>query len=369
MSKCKVLQIVPALNDGGAETLAVNYVSLMDKQEFEPVLVSLHVRTNTVNYQRVQGKARMLTVYKTNSFVKKVMFRLFGDRYIPAMLKKLIEQEKPQAIHIHLQILKYFVPISSCLKGIRLYYTCHSEPWRMFKGKEEQAARYLIKHNNLCMVALHEDMRLELNEKFGANNTVIIKNGVDFNKFRNVTTTKEQIRIELGIPTNAFVLGHIGRFVSVKNHAFLVDVFREAWKREPSAYLLLVGSGELYEQIESQIKEYGLFDRVKMFKSRADIPEILKAMDVMVFPSFLEGLPVTLVEAQAAGLRCVVSDRVNIASFMSRTTVALSLDDSYETWADAVLDTELVTDKEYADIEEYDLNREIKKLERLYEGA
>ena len=105
-----------------------------------------------------------------------------------------------------------------------------------------------------------------------------------------------------------------------------------------------------------------------MFKSRSDIPEILKAMDVFVFPSWFEGLSVTMVEAQVSGVRCVVSDRINSASFLSPKTVALSLDDGCERWADAVLDRELVTDKPYGDLDEYDLNKEMRRLEGLYKG-
>lgn len=372
MNRIKVMEVIPMLNDGGAETLVVNYGLLMERENFEPIIVPIHTKTNTENYKRSKGKIKTVPVYKTNSFIKKVMYRLVGSWYVPLRLKQIIKKEKPDAIHIHLQLLAYFNPIAKHLKGIRVFYTCHNEPKYMFsptRPKEEAAAKKLIESNALRIVALHEDMRQEINQRFGISDTVVIKNAVDFKKFRNVAESKGEIRKGLGIPEDAFVLGHIGRYTSQKNHEFLIDIFQAVVQKKPEAHLILIGTGEKYEEIEARVQQCGLENNVKMFRSRGDIPQIFKAIDVFVFPSLFEGLSVTMVEAQAAGVRCVVSDKINSASFLSPKTVALSLDDSCEDWANAVINNDLVTEKEYGDIDAFDLNKEIRRLEKMYEGV
>ena len=131
--------------------------------------------------------------------------------------------------------------------------------------------------------------------------------------------------------------------------------------------MLLVGSGELQEEIAQTISQQQLDGRVTILSHRTDIPELLHAMDVMVFPSFYEGLSVTLVEAQATGLKCVVSDSINPANYLSKTTIPASLSASPELWADIALD-ECARNDSYGNIEDYDMSREIHRLERLYQG-
>lgn len=371
MDKIKVLSFIPMLSDGGAETLVVNYAHLIDKTQFEPIILSVHKKESTANFKRINGSAKIISVYKTNSLLKKIAYRLWRDQYVPFQIKRVIEREKPDVIHVHLQILKYILPIAESLKGIRLFYTCHNEPQYMFDGaqsQEKDAAQHLINHYGLKMIALHEDMREELNHLFEIDNSIVIKNGVDFNKFRNIPKTKEEIRRGLGIPADAFLLGHIGRYTEQKNHEFLIEIFRETVKKKPNAYLLLIGTGEKFDQIEALVQLHGLKEKVKMFRCRTDIPELFKAMDVFVFPSLFEGLSVTMVEAQAAGVRCVVSDRINKATFLSSKTIAFSLNEPSDLWADAVLNMDLTSNETYGILDDYDLNKEIKKLENLYKG-
>jgi glycosyltransferase involved in cell wall biosynthesis len=112
-------------------------------------------------------------------------------------------------------LLKYVNQISNKIKNIRLLYTCHSLPDKCFSGrnkKEAKAARHLIKENGLRLIALHDKMRTELNEMFDVDNTVVIRNGIDFKRFQNLKVSKEEIRKSLGITENAYVVGHVGRF-------------------------------------------------------------------------------------------------------------------------------------------------------------
>ena len=209
-------------------------------------------------------------------------------------------------------------------------------------------------------------MKEELDEAFSVSNTVVIKNGIDLYKYSHPRVDKKEMRKSLNIPDNAFVVGHIGRFSPEKNHRFIMEVFSLLSDKEPNAFLLLIGTGDEKGNIEKQIKEKGLENKVKILSGRTDIPELLNEMDVFIFPSLYEGFGIALVEAQASGKRCIVSDNINPSAFVSNNVIPLPLRDK-EKWCDAILGR--IESPGYEDrLQEYDISKEIKKLERLYMG-
>lgn len=364
----KVWIVIWGLKDGGAETLAKDYARLVDKQQFDATIVTMYPFPETANYQRAKAAGlNILSVFRRRNVLTRAVRVLLGKWYIPVVLKAMLEKEKPDVIHFNSQMAPYFVPVREALSGIRLLYTCHSEPDKHFFAEEETAVRQLILQPGLRLIALHEDMKRELDQRFGKTDTVVIRNGVDMGAFREVSCTREEKRERVGIPADAYVVGHVGRFSKEKNHAFLLRVFHKVIEKKPNAHLLLVGSGDLKDEIVQTVAGLGLEDRVTVLSHRSDIPELLRAMDVMVFPSFFEGLSVVLVEAQASGLKCVVSDSINPANFLSETTIPVSLSESVDAWAEIVLDN-TVRHAACGNLEDYDMNREIRRLERLYQG-
>lgn len=167
----------------------------------------------------------------------------------------------------------------------------------------------------------------------------ILQYGVDFEPFTQ-SVDRAQVRRELGIPLDAFVLGHVGRFAQQKNHDFLLDVFAEFSRREKNAYLLLVGDGDLRAELVEKTKRLGLTEKVIFAGVRPDIARLMSgAMDVFVFPSHHEGLGLVVVEAQAAGLPVVMSDTVPAeAVIISSLIKTLSLQKDSSTWVQAVMD-------------------------------
>jgi glycosyltransferase involved in cell wall biosynthesis len=132
-------------------------------------------------------------------------------------------------------------------------------------------------------------------------------------------------------------VGHVGRFFRQKNHDFLLDVFeRIVQKREKSA-LLLVGDGELLSGIKEKVEEKGLIRKVIFAGTRSDVNKILSAFDVFVFPSFYEGMPNTVIEAEANGLPCVISSSITNDAKILNNIIYISLDDDPEKWANTAL--------------------------------
>lgn len=165
--------------------------------------------------------------------------------------------------------------------------------------------------------------------------------GIDLEPFA-ASVSRDEVRRELGIPSGAFVVGHVGRFSEQKNHNFLLDVFAEVVRNEPKVRLLLVGDGPLREKVEKKAEGMGLSDKVIFAGVRSDVSRLmLGAMDVFVFPSHHEGLPLALIEAQAAGLSAVISGAISHEIVLVPELVkALSLNEGEIVWARAVTDSE-----------------------------
>ena len=165
----------------------------------------------------------------------------------------------------------------------------------------------------------------------------IIPNAIDTTAYAYDPSLRDKVRKEFGLSEKTLVVGHVGRFSPMKNHRFLIQVFASIHKNEPDSCLLLVGDGNLRRELEQQICVNGLTNAVILTGIRADINRLLQAMDVFVFPSVYEGLPVTLVEAQASGLPCLVSSSVTDECRFTNTYKIEHLTSSTEQWADEAL--------------------------------
>lgn len=180
--------------------------------------------------------------------------------------------------------------------------------------------------------------RLAADFMFGKScDVTLLNNGVDLDFFHFDAQGRELVREELGL-NNKLVVGHIGRFNKQKNHRYLLEVFREISNLRSDAVLVLVGVGEDHDLIVGWISELGLEERVILTGQRFDIPQVLSAMDVFVFPSLFEGMPNTVIEAQATGLPCVIADTITREADITGLVHYLPLSDKPEDWAKKTLE-------------------------------
>lgn len=173
---------------------------------------------------------------------------------------------------------------------------------------------------------------------FGNNDVEIIKNGININLYHFNPENRIKIRNDYQITESTHVLGHIGRFDDNKNQSFLVDVFKLYLQTYQDALLILIGTGPMEEFIKSKCEELGISDKVLFLGVRSDISDLLCAMDCFIMPSFFEGLPFVLIEAQATGLPCVASDNIGKEAKLSRQFSFLSLEASLTNWVSAISD-------------------------------
>jgi glycosyltransferase involved in cell wall biosynthesis len=196
--------------------------------------------------------------------------------------------------------------------------------------------------------------------------------GIDLRPFRTLPGRNEA-RSRLGIGADEVVVGHVGRLDAPKNHSFLVEVAAEAARRLSRLRVLLVGEGPGRSSIEERVRALGLASRTMFLGSRTDIPRLLPAMDVFVFPSLWEGLPLTIIEAQAAGLPCLISDCISAETDVAPGLVhRLPLDAGARGWAEALgaltsaqhcTQAEALTSVENSD---FDIGRSLEGLYALY---
>jgi glycosyltransferase involved in cell wall biosynthesis len=204
----------------------------------------------------------------------------------------------------------------------------------------------------------------------------VLPYGIDLSRFVS-DESSQVVRRELGIPAETLVIGHVGSFKAQKNHRFLIEIAKEIKKRHPDTYVLLVGDGKLRPAIEDQVAQSGLSGNVIFAGSRTDVPRLLlHAMDIFLFPSFFEGVPVALAEAQAAGLRCVVADNISEETEVVKPLIRrVALSENASTWADHILDWHkspppLSQSEALAQLKASELNISVclKNLENIYES-
>ncbi|MDA8226456.1 MAG: glycosyltransferase family 1 protein [Desulfitobacterium hafniense] len=205
---------------------------------------------------------------------------------------------------------------------------------------------------------------------FGEKEFYVMPNGFDNEKFRFSSNVRDEVRQELGVEDN-FVLGHIGRFNDQKNHHYLLKVFECVAKKREDAVLLLIGAGPDFEEINGIIAQHPYKERIIVYGESPNPERMYMAMDVFVFPSKFEGLPVTLLEAQIGGLPCVISDVITHEVILGDRVKTLSLNKSVTQWADEIVSIKLQDrDQFYIDyrsrIENYDITDCARKLEMKY---
>lgn len=170
---------------------------------------------------------------------------------------------------------------------------------------------------------------------FGKGNYIVLPNAINVEEFAFNPKVRIFMRKELGIRENEFVVGHIGKFMDAKNHQFLIRAFAIYHTKYPHSKLLLVGDGALRSKIENWVTESGCSDAILLVGQRSDISAIVQTFDMFVFPSIYEGLPLSALEAQAAGLPCIISTNVTEAVVIGHDVLMKNLSDKAESWAEA----------------------------------
>jgi glycosyltransferase involved in cell wall biosynthesis len=362
LSKIRVLHVVTIMNRGGLETMLMNYYRQIDRKKFQfDFMVN---RTERGDYddeiELMGGKIFRMPPIRPGNY--RSYFRL---------LDKFFHQHfEYKIVHAHLNENSAFVlkaakkanipcRIShSHLAGLPLDYKF---PFRLY------ARMNLIKNTNQFFACSREAGQWLFGKNVLETNVKIFKNAINCDEFIYNEKIRNEIRQELKIE-NKFVIGHVGRFNTQKNHSFLIDVFYEIYKKNKDAVLLLVGQGDLLKEIKSKVDKLNLTTVVKFLGLRPDVGNVMQAMDLFLFPSLYEGLGVVLIEAQASGLKCITSTGTPKEADITGSVDFLDLKISAKEWAEKILEcpTERITNKQSIVDNGYDVSSNIKWLCNFY---
>lgn len=355
----RILQVVTHMNRGGLETMIMNYYRHIDREKVQfDFLVHREARADYDDEIEAMGGK----IFRLPRLVPwDAGYRRALDHFFSA-------HPEYRIVHVHQDCMsgvilkaaqKYHVPV-------RIAHSHNSNQDKNLKYPIKLLLKRGIPGYATELFACGRDAG---DWMFGGAAYRVVNNAIDAKVHRWDPEGAEKVRREWSIPEDALVVGHVGRFCTVKNHTYIVEIFSEILRKKPNSRLLLVGDGELRGQIEQKVNKLGLCGNVIFVGLRSDVPELMQAMDVFLFPSLYEGLPLTLVEAQAAGVPCVISKNIPADCDLTALVHRMALEEPPELWAEAAIEAAFVPKADtYAQIcaAGFDITNNAQWLERFY---
>lgn len=356
----RILHVVTHMNRGGLETMIMNYYRNMDREKIQFDFLVHRMEKADYDDEILSMGGRIHRISRLNPF----------DRNYRSELNGFFKQHKEyKIVHVHQDCLSSII-LKAAKKNDVQVRIAHSH-----SSGQDKNIKYLVKLIYRQSIPKYATHLMACSQEAGkwmfrGAEFQIINNAIDAKMYSFDETKRIIVRENLGIQNNELLIGHVGRFCYPKNHKFLVDIFEQVIQKE-RAKLVLIGEGELRLEIEKKVEELGVTDKVIFTGLRSDVSDLMQAMDVFVFPSHYEGLPVTLIEAQAAGLPCLISNRVPIECKKTDLVEQELLSKSAEEWAKDIFRLKTISRRNtFQDIVKagYDIKENAKWLSKTYEG-
>ena len=321
----RVLQVVTHMNRGGLETMLMNYYRNIDREKVQFDFLTHRPYDGDYGEEIKQLGGKIYHLPRLNPF---------SSGYKRALNEFFEAHPEYQIVHVHQDCLSGVVlkVARACGVKARIAHSHSTHQDKDFKYPIKAVLRRSISEYATELMACSKDAG---DWMFCGADFRTLNNAIDTRSYIYNAQRRETVRISLGIGKDDLIVGHVGRWNYPKNHLFLLDIFSQVKQLESEARLLLVGddAGDYAEKVKAKIKTLGLTDSVIATGKRTDVPDLLQAMDVFVMPSHYEGLPVSIVEAQASGLPCLISDKVPIECKLTDGVEQIPLSDGADVWA------------------------------------
>ncbi|MBQ4819562.1 glycosyltransferase family 1 protein [Aquimarina sp. MMG016] len=374
MGAIRVLQVFTIMNRGGAESMIMNYYRQIDRDkiQFDFLVHRKEKAAFDDEIENLGGK-----IYRMDPINPLFPGKYYGE--LRAFFKKHNEYA---IVHSHLNTFSCFplkiakefnIPCRIAHAHIAIDDVGISS---LFSQKEsvKETFKKLIKLQLKKKVKKDASHLFSCGEKAGnwlfgeKASFTMMNNAIDTRKFKYNESVSEvyKDRFEL---KDQLIIGHVGRFASQKNHSFLIQIFAALLREKQDCALVMVGDGPLRKNMENEVKTLGIEDKVHFLGVRADIPELFQMFDMFVFPSFYEGLPVTLIEAQAAGVKILASDTITSEVHLTDDIEFLSIEQPAELWAKKIqeIDASKKGDNTHKIVKgNYDIVSNTKMIEEFY---
>lgn len=363
----KVLVVIQLLRRGGVELAALNFARALSREKYAVTLLLVNPDEAQDEELEQEVKAQGFEIVEIpkncNSYLKKYKF-----------ISELMSRENFYAVHSHVLFFSGIVMLAARKNGIKKRL-CHSHlsRWNRKEGAAfklyKQAMRILINTLATDKLACSHDAGCFLyGKREYEKNGVFIANAIDTEKYAFNEETRSRIRGEFSVWDDEILVGHIGTIYKIKNQVFLTEVLAEMQKRNAKVKLLLVGEEIERSTVEEKAKSLGVLESIIFAGQRSNVNEILQAMDIMIFPSLFEGLPISLIEAQSSSLPCLVSKAVTEDVKFNDNVEFMSLNENAQKWADKAFEMLKESRKEASTErlrESYDISVCAKRLDEI----
>lgn len=359
----RVLHVLGGLNRGGAETMVVNLYKEIDRKTIQfDFIIHSNTEIEYVNQiKKLGGRVFLFPKFKGYNIIE---YRKRWKNFF-----KLHPQYK--ILHSHIRsFASVYIPIAKSY-GLKTIVHSHST-------SNGSGIKSIIKDVLQKPLATQSDFLFSCSTEagrwlFGENslnkdNYYLIRNSIDVESYKYNQNIRNEYRRQLNLENNT-IYCHVGRLTKPKNHIFLLDVFKEISKKERNSILIIVGEGEFRNDIENKIRELKLQDKVIMMGSRDDVNKILQAADVFLFPSLWEGLPVSVVEAQASGLPSLVSNRITKEVDITPCIKYLPIDQGIDVWVENAIkikEERIISAADLVKNAGYDIKNSANRLKTFY---
>jgi sugar transferase (PEP-CTERM/EpsH1 system associated) len=363
---CKVLHLIQGLDVGGLEFMVAALVNRLDRKEFLPSVCCFD------NLGKLQDSLH-------NDTRVTLLTRKPGiDIFYPFKLASLLNRDHIDILHLHNSTAFFYGVLAGKIAGTRrIIYTEHARD--IPPNIKVRIMDKILSHMTDRIVVVAEFLKKNLVTKEWMDPSKIstIYNGIDGDEFTR-EFDHEQIIKELDIPLASKIIGIVARLDAIKNHRCLIRAMKKVSAHFPDAVLLVIGDGPLRSELEELVSNEGLLDIIKFLGTRNDIPRLLSVIDIFVLCSLSEGLPLTILEAMAAGKSIIATNVGGIPEVIQNGTdgIIIPSDDS-DALADAI--SELLRDnKKRHDMgvkarmkfeERFTIQAMVQSYEELYESG
>ena len=325
----RILHVVQRMEAAGVQSLLMNVYRKIDRSKVQFDFL-VHYKEHQFfddEIERLGGRIYRLTVREDKNMIK----------YLNDLKVFFLNHPEYKIIHGHMDSLGYFYLGAAKKAGIPIRIA-HAH--NVIKGgnaakRLRNVLNRFYKTNATILMACSEDAGRYM---FGGKKFTVLHNSIDVSEFAYNEQIRASMRRELNVENN-FVIGNVGRLAYQKNQKFLFEIFHEILKMNGDARLILVGEGELYEELMDYANQLGIRNRLLYFRARNDVNKLYQAMDAFVFPSVFEGLGIVAIEAQTSGLLTFCSDAVPKEANVTSVYKKVPLIKSAEEWAKIITDT------------------------------
>ena len=373
MKKKKILHIIGSMDDGGAQRVVLDYLerkSSLHKYDLE--FLSLSPPTNSTYDVFIKNNNLLFTYleYKRSNIRFSCMRKVINWTRRTIALYRFIQDHNVDALHTHITpIFVNIIFILIIFKG-KKFHTMHSDPYR-FSNLFVFLVKFVFHFLHVHPIAVSEGQRQKALIRYSLSECDVLRNSIDIAAIKEFADRKNNIELrkKYNLPGNTFIIGSVGRLHPVKNYDGLIKIFAKYNKeRNKQSCLVIAGEGKERDNLISLAQKMGVADSLFLVGNiEIDrVYEFYKMLDLFVMASHTEAAPMSFLEAQAVGVRCVVASSIDPSMVYRKNVRCMEHDASISDWCFAFSDIRYVNKNVFSS-EEFDLRTVMARLEKIYD--